>query len=213
MDKKYIGIVIKAEAYRENDKLIRLFTSDNGIITAVMRGVKKKDAKLRYFAQIFAFGEFEIMETKGSNVVKTCSYIEDLTLICTSPEAYSSACVCIEAAALAETSVNANELFIMILKTLKTFLESDYLPELTAAKFMQKLLSLSGFVVRPERGNTKISKLLYDISRVPLSGLVDIPAEKIDARAAMLAVCRQFENSYETQLKSLKGLVSTLANL
>jgi len=58
MDIKVRGIVLKASDYKDDDKLLRLYTLEQGKIGAVMRGVKKAKARLKIASQIFCFGEY-----------------------------------------------------------------------------------------------------------------------------------------------------------
>ena len=55
MEVKTEGLVLRATDYKENDKLLTLFSPTLGKITAGARGVKKPTAKLNFAAQPFAF--------------------------------------------------------------------------------------------------------------------------------------------------------------
>ena len=57
-DLKYKGIVLAARDHKEKDKLVTLFTLEQGKITALLKGVKAPKAKLAFAAQLFCFGEF-----------------------------------------------------------------------------------------------------------------------------------------------------------
>ena len=69
MDIKTEGIVLRATDYKENDKLLTLFTPSLGKITAGIRGVKKAKAKLNFAAQPFAFCEYILAERGGRYTV------------------------------------------------------------------------------------------------------------------------------------------------
>lgn len=51
MEFKTDALVIKATDYKENDKLLNLFTPSRGKLTAGIRGVRKPKAKLAFAAQ------------------------------------------------------------------------------------------------------------------------------------------------------------------
>lgn len=57
---KQKGIVLGSIDYKEKDKLVTLFTLENGIITCVLKSVKSEKAKLKFAKEPFCFGEFLI---------------------------------------------------------------------------------------------------------------------------------------------------------
>ena len=57
MDVKTEAVVLKAIDYKDNDKLLTLFSPSLGKITAGIKGVKKPKAKLAFAAQPFCFAE------------------------------------------------------------------------------------------------------------------------------------------------------------
>ena len=93
MDKRLTAILLRATDAKENDKKVRLFTVEEGIITATMRGVKKATAKLKFAAQPFAFCEYELSEKNGNYTVTGANVIEDTYGICESIEKFSAASV------------------------------------------------------------------------------------------------------------------------
>ena len=93
------GVAVGAEDYREADRIVRILTPDRGVIRAVMRGVKKEKAKLKFAAMPFAFCEYSLMKRGAYYTVKTASPIESLFGVTRSPDAYLSGSVMLEAAA------------------------------------------------------------------------------------------------------------------
>lgn len=57
---KLKGIVLSSSDYKEKDKLVTLFTLENGVITASLKSVKTEKAKLKFAKEPFCFGEFLI---------------------------------------------------------------------------------------------------------------------------------------------------------
>ena len=76
MEIKTEGIVLRATDYKENDKLLTLFTPSLGKITAGIRGVRKANAKLNFAAQPFAFCEYVLAE-RGGRYTVTGAYLHD----------------------------------------------------------------------------------------------------------------------------------------
>ena len=54
------GIVVSNTAFKENSKIINIFTKDMGIIGAVSKGCKKMSSKLRLPSERFAYGTFHL---------------------------------------------------------------------------------------------------------------------------------------------------------
>ena len=76
MEVKTEGLVLRATDYKDNDKILTLFSPTLGKITAGIRGVKKPTAKLSFSAQPFAFCEY-ILANKGGRYTVTGAYLYD----------------------------------------------------------------------------------------------------------------------------------------
>ena len=53
MEEKASGIVLSAVNYGESDKILNIFTLEQGVVSAKIKGVKKAGAKLRFSAEPF----------------------------------------------------------------------------------------------------------------------------------------------------------------
>ena len=142
MEKITPGIVLKQEDRGEADKLITLLTPD-GVITAVMRGVKKTKAKLKFGALPFAFMEYTLSVKGGNYTVTGCTQIEDLSAVTASLEIYYSASFISEIAI--KSSATGNEAFLELLKTLKAMLYENAHPLASAIHFCQFAIHNSGY--------------------------------------------------------------------
>ncbi|MBQ8295176.1 MAG: DNA repair protein RecO [Clostridia bacterium] len=76
MDVKTEAIVLQSIDYKDNDKLLTLFSPSLGKITAGIRGVKKPKAKLAFSAQPFCFAEYVLAE-KGGRYTVTGAYLHE----------------------------------------------------------------------------------------------------------------------------------------
>ena len=65
MEIKTEAIVLQSIDYKDNDKLLTLFSPTLGRITAGAKGVKKQKAKLSFAAQPFCFAEYVLAEKGG----------------------------------------------------------------------------------------------------------------------------------------------------
>jgi DNA repair protein RecO (recombination protein O) len=64
MEEKLSGIVLGSINFGENDKILKIFTLEKGVISAKIKGVKKAGAKLKFAAEPFSFVEF-IFSVRG----------------------------------------------------------------------------------------------------------------------------------------------------
>ena len=76
MEIKTEAIVLQAIDYKDNDKLLTLFSPTLGKITVGIRGVKKPKAKLSFSAQPFCFAEY-ILAEKGGRYTVTNAYLHE----------------------------------------------------------------------------------------------------------------------------------------
>ena len=76
MEIKTDAIVLQTIDYKENDKILTLFSPTMGRLTAGIRGVKKPTAKLAFSAQPFCFAEYVLAE-KGGRYTVTGAYLHE----------------------------------------------------------------------------------------------------------------------------------------
>lgn len=76
MEIKTEAIVLQSIDYKDNDKILTLFSPSLGKITVVARGVKKPKAKLSFAAQPFCFAEY-VLASKGGRYTLTGAYLHE----------------------------------------------------------------------------------------------------------------------------------------
>ncbi len=76
MEIKTDAIVLRSIDYKDNDKLLTLFSPELGKFTAGIKGVKKPTAKLNFAAQPFCFAEY-IFAQKGGRYTVTGAYLHE----------------------------------------------------------------------------------------------------------------------------------------
>ena len=76
MEIKTDAIVLQTVDYKDNDKILTLFSPSLGKITAGAKGVKKATAKLAFAAQPFCFAEYVLAE-KGGRYTLTSAYLHE----------------------------------------------------------------------------------------------------------------------------------------
>jgi DNA repair protein RecO (recombination protein O) len=64
------GVVIKTQDYKENDKLVWLYTDTNGKMTTIAKGAKKSKNKLFSVTLPLCYGEFVLFEGKSLAIIQ-----------------------------------------------------------------------------------------------------------------------------------------------
>ena len=139
------GVVIKGTDYGETDRIITLFTKENGKVHGLAKGVRKGKSRLRGAVQLFTHGRFSMVKGKSLDLLTQGEIIdpflllkEDLTKI-----AYAS-----YFAELLRNSCEENkaqpQVFILTLAAF-SFLEENMNPELVARFFELRLLHYLGY--------------------------------------------------------------------
>ena len=96
MEIKTEAIVLQSIDYRDNDKLLTLFSPSLGKITAGIRGVKKPKAKLAFSAQPFCFAEYILAEKGGRYTVANAYLHESFFSLRTDIDRFYAACAATE---------------------------------------------------------------------------------------------------------------------
>lgn len=120
MEIKTDAVVLQTLDYKDNDKLLTLFSPSLGKITTGIRGVKKPKAKLAFAAQPFAFCEYVLAE-KGGRYTVTSAYLhESFFELRSDLEKFYAACAAAEICrGLAVENERFHGLFIGFIECLK----------------------------------------------------------------------------------------------
>ena len=148
MEVKTEGLVLRATDYKENDKLLTLFSPTLGKITAGARGVKKPTAKLNFAAQPFAFCEY-ILANKGGRYTVTGAYLYDGFFdLRTDVVKYYAACTVAEIlGTLVYGEGEYTALFVSAVEALKTLALGQADTAETLITFCLSALSESGYMI------------------------------------------------------------------
>lgn len=207
MEKSLTAIVIKAEERKDNDYLIRLFSAE-GIISAVLRGVRKSGAKMKFAAQPLAFCVYELNGNQIP-VVTGASQIEDFSAVAADIVKFTACTAMLEAADYSASAVDCAESFVSLLKCIKAVMYEGVDARAAAIKYMQKLLFLSGFF-RPERnknqtaGMSEAKMLEIQIASSYLDDLSGLCADEDTLSAALCNTAAVFEKYFYCSVKSIR---------
>lgn len=142
------AIVVRYVNYRENDRMLTLFSPTRGLVEAVARGCRRPKSKLLSASELFALGEFELFEKSGRRTVTGFTLTENFYDLRGDWDRLS---VGVYLLALCEAAVQpgqgAQDLFMLLLHTLSrlTFTDQPWRPLLTG--FLTRYAAIEG--VRP----------------------------------------------------------------
>lgn len=146
MEIKVDAIVLRTAAYGESDKMITLFSLQQGKISAAAKGVRKAGAKLRFAAQPFCFAEYVLVKNGERCTVTGASNMDGFYALRENIEKFYAAAslVGICDAVLFDGIVN-EELFLRAVNALREMCEGDEKEALIS--FFLKALELSGYML------------------------------------------------------------------
>lgn len=138
------AVALRATDYKENDKYVLLYSLEYGKISVLARGIRKGSAKLRFAADQFCFGQYELVQTGDRFTLKTCEQLESFYSLREDILAYYAACV------IAESIINYTEegqseppIFVETLRALQS-LSCGTDPLRVTLRFMLKFFELNG---------------------------------------------------------------------
>ena len=76
MEEVYYGLLISKTDYGENDRIVRIYTPEKGVLTATFKGVKRAGAKLKFASEPFCFAEYRFAERAGKRTVTGATLID-----------------------------------------------------------------------------------------------------------------------------------------
>ena len=151
MEEKASGIVLSAVNYGESDKILNIFTLEQGVVSAKIKGVKKAGAKLRFSAEPFCFAEYVFAEKAGKRTVTGASLIdsfyplrEDLKKL------FAAGAVTEFIKKFVREGMAAEELFLISVNALKTLAYGEASPAGALAAFLTEGLKYSGYALNTE---------------------------------------------------------------
>ncbi|MBO5022605.1 MAG: DNA repair protein RecO [Clostridia bacterium] len=141
---KVKAIVIGGTNVKEKDKLLTLFSLEDGKISVSMKGVRGEKAKLKSAKEVFTFGEFVIEEGKYSKIVTSVDVIDNFYALSADIEKYYEACGVIDVLNKIATEPNP-QLFIETIKALKTLCYEDVKKYYVIDKFLLSIFGAMGY--------------------------------------------------------------------
>lgn len=146
MDKKVTAVCCGAIDYKEADKLVTLCSVEEGKITAVVKGCRKQNAKLRAFATPFCFGEYVLAQKGEYYTVIGCTPIDQFVSLVGDVDRFYAGNVVLDCLRTAcKEGDDIASLVIIGLKFLKNLAYEEDDVSLTIIKFLLHFFDECGY--------------------------------------------------------------------
>lgn len=141
------ALVLKSVDYKDNDKILTLYSLEKGKITAGIKGVKKSGAKLKFASEPFAFCEYVLAKKGDRYTVIGASYIESFYNLRLNMLKYYVSSVILEAMSLLVSEGEQDpRLFSLLINSVKAInYQNDELKTLSA--FLLEFTSILGYKI------------------------------------------------------------------
>ncbi len=143
------AIVLRRVNYRENDRMVTLLSPSRGRIDAVIRNCRKPKSHNLNAAELFALGDYMLVETGGRNTVTSVRLIETFYPLRSDYSRLTCATWLLSLAeAAAEPEQEQQELFMLLLHTLSRLAFSDQPWKPLLSGFLLHFSACQGFKPR-----------------------------------------------------------------
>ena len=140
------GIVLRETAVSESDKRITLLLKERGKLTASARGARKPKSKLAAATQLFAYGEYIILEKDGFYSLTQAEALESFYAVRTKLESFCHGTYFLELAdCILLREMQVREPLRLLLRGLQALARGVPDAGLVSAMFTYKLLQMEGF--------------------------------------------------------------------
>lgn len=148
MEQKTHVITLSSTQKGEADKLVRLFSSDLGMINATVKGARKQGSKLGCCTFTFALSEVVLNEKGGFYTVIAADLVESFKELSADIEKFEYASAIAEALEhFSRGDLEPNKFFVLTLQTYKLMAFSKLSEKLIFMKFLLEILKLSGYAL------------------------------------------------------------------
>lgn len=146
MEIKVNALALKSVDYKENDKMLTLFSVEKGLLSAGIKGVKRAGAKLRFCAQPFCFAEYVLKVNGERSTVIGATEIESFYNVRLDVLNYYAGSAVLEFLIKQCAFNESNQpLFIHTIKYLKKLAFGDIKAKHNLIQFLVKALDLIGY--------------------------------------------------------------------
>lgn len=145
------AVVLRRADYRENDRMLTLFSPTLGRIDALSRGCRRQKSPLMAASEVFCAGEYVLYTAGERMTVVSCQVQDTFYPLRSDFDRLAHGMYALELCAAAVQPDQENErLFLLLLRSLAHLAYSEIEPKRVTSVFLMGLTSLIGF--RPHVG-------------------------------------------------------------
>lgn len=145
------AMVVRRADYRENDRILTLFSPTLGRIDALCRGCRRQKSPLMAASELFCSGEYVLFQAKDRTTVVSCQITDSYYPLRSDFERLAHGMYALELCSAAIQPAQENErLFLLLVRSLAYLCYSETEPRRVTAVFLMGMISLLGF--RPQVG-------------------------------------------------------------
>ncbi|MHB1418941.1 MAG: DNA repair protein RecO [Bacillota bacterium] len=139
------ALVLRTRNFGEADKLLTLYTRQNGKVQAIAKGVRKPQSRLRSGVQLFCYGNFLLYQGRNIDTVTQCETLENFSPLRLDLQSFAYASYILELLdGMLPEREGANE-EVLILTMAALHLLTVHPPEIVQRIFEMRLLRLLGY--------------------------------------------------------------------
>ena len=176
------GIVLKEMPLGEADKLLTVFSREEGRIAVVAKGAKKPGSRFLAAASVFAYSDMELVKGRSMYVLRNAGIIHSFYGL---REDYDVLTAASEAARITlkviQDELPDPEALDLLLKTLSFLEQKKRSPRLMETVFIIRLLSIQGMIADIGSMDPSGSLRLLPGTRAAFDYICTAPADKLFA--------------------------------
>ena len=172
MATKVKGIIVGSKDFKDKDKVVSIYSLENGMLQAVFRGVRGEKAKMKASKNLFTFADFFVETTKGGNIITQVDVIETFYPLSQNLDKYYEACSIVDVVKKLGTEESDPAFFLEVIKALKTLCFDEVKKNYSLCKFLIDVFDGAGYVLDVEKCSSCGSKITgkkfinYDIGEI-----------------------------------------------
>lgn len=143
------AIVLRRVDYRDNDRMLTLFSPELGRVDALCRGCRKPKSALLAASELLTMGEYVFFSGRGKELIQSCNVIESFYPLRLDylklGHAALLAGACLKVIQPEEPMAH---LYILLARSLRRLAFEDTPADLVSAAFLLHFVTLSGFKPR-----------------------------------------------------------------
>lgn len=204
--KEYQGIVIKNSHYKDNDGMITILTN-KGLVSFLAKGIYKIKSKNARALTMYTYGNYELLDDKYGNTLKTATSIFNVFNVYNSFESLTSLSLIGEATFCGLNEYDDFNIMDILLTSIKK-IEEGINPYLIASEYLLILLKMTGYGI--DFNNIKnIITNTKELEKVYINELIvdNINLTNDEIKKLLEILIINFEDDFGVKLKSHEAIL------